>query len=107
SDALWAGLPLVTCAGESFPARVAASLLKAVGLPELVTGSLADYEELVVALALDPARLAEVAARLSRDRLTAPLFDTEVFARHLERAYAQMYERYLAGAPPDHIYVSG
>jgi predicted O-linked N-acetylglucosamine transferase (SPINDLY family) len=107
SDALWAGLPLVTCAGESFPARVAASLLKAVGVPELVTTSLAEYEELTVALALDPARLAEISAKLDRNRLTAPLFDTELFARHLERAYSQMYERYLAGAPPDHIYVSG
>jgi predicted O-linked N-acetylglucosamine transferase (SPINDLY family) len=105
SDALWAGLPLLTCAGESFPSRVAASLLNAVGLPELITRSLAQYAELAVELATHPERLAALTERLSRNRLTAPLFDTELFTRRLEDAYLQMYERYQADGPPEHIFV--
>lgn len=84
SDALWAGLPLVTCAGNAFAGRVAASLLHAVGLPELVTRSLAEYEALALALARDPARLAALRARLAENRLRAPLFDTARFCRQLE-----------------------
>lgn len=105
SDSLWAGLPVLTCAGESFPARVAASLLNAVGLPELITGSLADYEELAVALARNPQRLAEIRDTLRANRLTTALFDTSLFTKHLEDAYLQMYERYQADEAPEHIYV--
>jgi protein O-GlcNAc transferase len=106
SDALWAGLPVLTCAGESFPARVAASLVNAIGLPELVTGSLAQYEELAVQLAQDPVQLAGIAQRLKDNRLTAPLFDTDSFTRRLEQAYSDMYERYQADAALEDIYIS-
>ncbi len=93
SDALWAGLPLITKAGYSFAARVAASLLNAVGLPELVTQTAADYERLALELATRPARLAEVKARLAASRLTTPLFDTENFARDIEAAFDAMQAR--------------
>jgi protein O-GlcNAc transferase len=105
SDALWAGLPVLTLAGESFPARVAASLLNAVGLPELVTTSLAQYESLAVELAENPQRSAALRHTLEIQRLTSSLFDTPAFTRHLENGYLQMYDRYQAGAAPDHIYV--
>jgi len=100
SDALWAGLPVLTCAGRSFAARVAGSLVHAVGLPELVTASLAEYEALALALARGPARLAELRGRLERNRLTAPLFDIERYRRHLEAAYETMWERHLRGEAP-------
>jgi len=107
SDSLWAGLPLLTCAGESFCARVAASLLNAVGLPELVTTSLADYEELAVSLAQDRTRLTALTERLNANRMTLSLYDTDQFTRNLEEAYRQMYERYQEGLAPDHIQVTG
>ena len=100
SDALWAGLPVLTCMGETFPARVAASLLHAVGMPELVTHSLEEYEELAVHLATHPAELAALREKLAFNRLQTPLFDTERFARHLERAYELMWERHARGLPP-------
>lgn len=90
SDALWAGLPLLTCAGGTFAGRVAGSLLHAAGLPELVTQSLIDYEALALQLARDPRRLAELRQRLAVARGTAPLFDTDRFRRHLEAAYREM-----------------
>jgi protein O-GlcNAc transferase len=102
---LWAGLPLLTCAGESFCARVAASLLNAAGLPELVTNSLSEYEELAVNLAGDRARLAALTEQLNANRMTLSLFDTERFAGNLEQAYLQMYERYQNDLAPDHIRV--
>ena len=105
SDALWAGVPLVTCPGRSFASRVAASLLKAVGLPELVTASLADYEALAVALATQPERLAALRQRLREARASAPLFDGALFAQHLEQAFETMHERRLAGLAPDVIHV--
>jgi protein O-GlcNAc transferase len=106
SDALWAGLPVLTRMGESFAARVAASLLNAVGLPELVTTTREQYETLAIDLAANPGRLATIAEKLRRNRLAAPLFDTELFARHLEDAYTQMYDRYQAGLNPDEIHVA-
>lgn len=99
-DALWAGVPLLTRLGDSFAGRVAASLLRAVGLPELVTTSLQQYEALAVELATTPARLAEIRERLVRNRLTTPLFDTRSFTRQLEAAYLAMYERYREGLLP-------
>jgi protein O-GlcNAc transferase len=105
-DALWAGLPLLTCAGDTFPARVAASLLRAVGLPELATTSLGEYERLAVELASDPGRLAAVRSKLARNRDTEPLFDTLRFTRHLEAAYVTMWERHQAGLPPAHFAVA-
>jgi len=106
SDALWAGLPVLTCAGEAFASRVGASLLAAAGLPELITYHLDDYEALAFDLATTPGRLAEVRERLQSGRSTAPLFDTPRFARHLEAAYLQMHERSVAGLPADHIRVA-
>jgi protein O-GlcNAc transferase len=99
-DALWAGLPVVTCLGDAFAARVAGSMLRAVGLPELVTDNLADYEALALGLARDPGRLAAVKAKLATNRLSYPLFDTARFTRHIERAYETMRERTLRGEPP-------
>ncbi len=90
SDALWAGLPVLTCAGETFASRVAGSLLHAVGLPELVTHSLTDYETLVLKLAGDPHLLGNDRQRLSQNRLTTPLFDSAQLVKHLECAYQTM-----------------
>jgi predicted O-linked N-acetylglucosamine transferase (SPINDLY family) len=98
SDALWAGLPVLTWAGQTFCSRMAGSLLHAVGLPELVTHSLADYEETAVALATDPARLAQLRARLANNRDTSPLFDTPRFVRDYEDLLASVVRR-PAGVP--------
>lgn len=103
SDALWAGLPILTQTGESFASRVAASVLHAVGLPELVTHSQEEYEALAIALAQDPPRLTNIREKLDRQRKKAALFDTPAFTRHLETAYRQMVARNRAGLPPEHI----
>lgn len=101
SDALWAGVPLVTCKGERFAGRVAASLLAAVGLPELTTESLTDYEALAFKLAREPQTLADFRRKLAANRDTAPLFDATRFARHLEAAFARMHETWAAGKKPE------
>lgn len=106
SDALWAGLPLLTCMGSTFAGRVAGSLLHAIGLPELVTDNLTDYEALAFKLATTPALLSELRARLSRNRDTHPLFDTDRFRRHIESAYITMHERRLSGKKPDSFTVA-
>lgn len=93
SDALWSGLPIVTCAGATFPSRVCASLLRAAGLPELVTTSLADYEAAALALARDAGRLAALKSQLVKNRDSAPLFDTAGFTRDLEAALLDMWGR--------------
>jgi predicted O-linked N-acetylglucosamine transferase (SPINDLY family) len=100
SDVLWAGLPLLTCSGRAFAARMAGSLLRSAGLPELITHDLAGYEVRAVELALQPARLETLRRRLQVNRLSRPLFDTARFCRHLEAAYAHMWERHRAGAGP-------
>jgi protein O-GlcNAc transferase len=100
SDALWVGLPVLSCRGTTFAGRVAASLLKAVGLPELVTHSMIDYEALAVTLARTPSALADVKAKLLRNREIHPLFDTARFTRHLERAFSTMVERQRRGERP-------
>jgi predicted O-linked N-acetylglucosamine transferase (SPINDLY family) len=97
SDSLWAGLPLLTCRGTSFPGRVAASLLHAIGLPELVTASLEEYQALALELAGDPAALKAIRQKLERNRLSTPLFDTNRFRRHLESAYTAMWEIFQRG----------
>jgi predicted O-linked N-acetylglucosamine transferase (SPINDLY family) len=104
SDALWAGLPVLTCMGESFASRVAGSLLNAIGMPELVTTTQAAYEALAIDLALSPAKLAALKAKLERNRLTTPLFDTPRFSKHIETAYMQVYQRYRDDLPPEHVY---
>jgi predicted O-linked N-acetylglucosamine transferase (SPINDLY family) len=103
SDALWAGLPVLTCMGNTFTSRVATSLLKAVGLPELATTGLESYEELAVSLAADPRKLDAIRKRLADNRLTAPLFDTPRYTRDLEAIYDAMYRRHRSGLAPDDI----
>jgi predicted O-linked N-acetylglucosamine transferase (SPINDLY family) len=100
SDALWVGLPVITTPGSTFPGRVAASLLTAVGLPELITPSLDEYERLALKLARDPEALSALRAKLGSHRQSFPLFDTKRFARHLESALTTMWERHQQGLPP-------
>lgn len=107
SDALWSGLPLLTCRGSSFASRVGASLLDAVGLPELVTRDLAAYRDTAIALAREPARLAGLRAKLAANRLAYPLFQTERFTRNLERAYEGMWARHAASGKPVSFRVPG
>jgi protein O-GlcNAc transferase len=97
SDALWAGLPVLTCAGRAFASRVAGSLLHTLGLSELVTTSFAEYEALALALATDPARLAAVRTRVIENRTRAPVFDTDRFRCHIEAAYREMVRRLERG----------
>ena len=97
SDALWAGVPLITRVGRAFPGRVAASLLQAAGLPKLVTQTQEDYEALAVNLATDPAALAAVKRKPTRN---STLFDTDLFRRGIEPAYQKMWQTWLAGEKP-------
>lgn len=106
SDALWMGLPVLTLPGRSFHARVAASLLQAVGLPGLIAQDAADYVRRAVQFATDPALQASVRATLAA-RDASPLFDTPRFTRHLEAAYRHAHERRLAGQPPADFTVPG
>lgn len=105
SDALWAGLPVITIMGESFPGRVAASLLHAVGLPELITHSPEQYESLAIKLATNTAELKKIKVKLEANRLQMPLFDTTLFCRNLEAAYNKAYNRNLSNLSPDHIFI--
>jgi len=98
-DALFSGVPVVTCPGTSFAGRVAASTLLAHGLPELVADSLPAYEDLALAIARDPLKAASLKAKVARHRKTHPLFDTTGFTRHLESAYTTMWERHQRGEP--------
>jgi predicted O-linked N-acetylglucosamine transferase (SPINDLY family) len=100
SDALWMGVPLVTCRGAAFAGRVAASVLSAVGLPELITETLEDYEALALSLARNGEKLRAVKEKLAANRLTAPLFDADRFRRHIEQAYVQMIETARSGQEP-------
>jgi protein O-GlcNAc transferase len=89
--------------GQSFASRVAASLLTAIGLPELITTTPQEYEALAIELSKNPEKLAALKAKLAKNRLTTPLFDTPQFTKDLERAYVQMYERYQADIPLESI----
>jgi len=105
SDALRAGLPVLTLIGESFAGRVASSLLSALNLPELITSTPEEYEALAVRLATDPALLSQIRQKLERNWRTAPLFDTPLFAKHLETAYMNIFKRHQSDLPPDNIFV--
>lgn len=105
SDALWAGLPVLTQTGTSFAGRVAASLLRAGGLPELITATPQDYERRAIELAKDPDGLAAIRRKLAANRATTALFDTALFARRIEAAYAAMHRRHQAGLAPATITV--
>jgi predicted O-linked N-acetylglucosamine transferase (SPINDLY family) len=100
SDALWTGLPVLTCLGTTFSGRVAASLLKAIGLDELITGSLEEYEALALKVAHDPSYLASVKNRLAQNRDICALFDTKRSARKLESAYMTMADIWRRGERP-------
>lgn len=106
SDALWAGLPALTCPGQSFPSRVGASLLNAVGMPELIMPDLMTLEETAVRLAENPAELRALRDKLNQQKLTAALFDTPRFARLLEQAYRQMWTLYQSGQAPRAITIA-
>ena len=105
SDALWAGLPVLTMRGESFASRVASSILNAIHLPELITSSQLEYEALAIELATNPQKMLSIKDKLSKNRLTTPLFDSSNFTRHLEDAYMQIMGRYWDNLLPDHIYI--
>jgi predicted O-linked N-acetylglucosamine transferase (SPINDLY family) len=107
SDALWAGLPLLTCPGEYFPARVAASILKAMDMAELIAPTPEAYYTLALALATDKPRLAQLRQRLAAQRSTTALFDTQRYTRHLETGYRMAWERYQRGLAAEVIYVPG
>jgi predicted O-linked N-acetylglucosamine transferase (SPINDLY family) len=102
-DSLKAGVPVLTLLGQSFASRVAASLLNAVGLTELVTTNQVDYEVMAIELAKNPKKLANTILKLANNRLSAPLFKTPLFTENLEIAYTKMMERYQADLQPDHI----
>jgi predicted O-linked N-acetylglucosamine transferase (SPINDLY family) len=106
SDALWAGLPVLTCMGKLFVGRMAASLLGAIDLPELITTSQEEYEAKAIELASQPNKLRDIKDKIGRNRQTTPLFDTELFTRHIEAAYEEMYLRYLGELPPDVIEIT-
>jgi predicted O-linked N-acetylglucosamine transferase (SPINDLY family) len=107
SDALWAGVPVLTVPGGCFAGRVAASLLSALGVPELIARSLEDYEALALKLARDRGALTAIREKVARHRDTYPLFDTARFTRNLETAYVTMWERQLRGERPQTFAVDG
>jgi protein O-GlcNAc transferase len=107
SDALWVGLPVLTCKGNAFQGRMASSLLRAVGLPELITGHYADYESMAFKLATTPNLLNALKARLAQNKNTCALFDVPRFTRHIESAYVTMYERFQRGELPQSFSVAG
>ena len=107
SDALWAGLPVLTLIGQAFAGRVAASLLTAVGLPELITHTPQDYENRAIHLATHPGDLAALRAKLQELLRSSPLFDGQRFTRDLEKAYRIMFERQQANLPCEPIYIEG
>ncbi|WP_428619992.1 tetratricopeptide repeat protein [Reyranella sp.] len=103
SDALWAGLPVLTLIGKAFAGRVAASLLQAIGVPELVADTARDYEQRAVDLATVPDALAAIKRKVEANRPSSALFDSTAFAKHLEAAYSIMHERHRLGLAPDHV----
>jgi protein O-GlcNAc transferase len=105
SDALKMGLPMLTIKGEAYQARMGASIVNALNLPELITTSTKEYESLAIELAKNPEKLNKLKEKLQNNLSTAPLFDTPLFTKNLESAYTQMYERYHKGLEPDHIYI--
>jgi len=98
SDALWAGLPVLTCGGDTYVGRMAGAVLTAAGLPELITTSLKSYETLALRLATEPGLLDGLRQKLTRNRSTMPLFDIARFTRDLEAAYRQMWETWNLGS---------
>lgn len=106
SDALWSGIPVLTHEGKSFAARVASSLLRNMGLPELIVQTPEEYLETAIGIALDPVKLQAIKAKVSSNRTVAPLFNTRLYTRHLEQAYELAYARLHSDLAPDHIHVA-
>ena len=104
-DSLKAGVPVLTLVGQSFASRVAASLLNAIGLSELITTNQENYEAMAIELAKNPKKIADIKQKIIENRPTSPLFDTPLFTKNLEAAYIKMYERYHADLEPDHIVI--
>ena len=104
SDALWTGLPVITFLGKTFSARMGGSILKAIGLPELVVSSQDEYEALAIELGRHPDKILEIKKKLEQNRLTMPLFDAKLFTQNLELALTKAYKRFQNGLPPEHIY---
>ena len=104
SDALWAGLPVLTLLGQSFASRVSASLLNAINMPEFIAHSEEEYEALAVEMALNPKKIKDAKFKLANNRATCPLFNTPIFTKNLETLYSKMVERQMANLEPDHIY---
>jgi len=105
SDALWMGLPVLTMQGNTFAGRVASSLINTIGLPELITQSLTEYENLAIEIAKDEETLTALKKKLEYNRIKSPLFDTKRYTKNLESAYLMIYEKYSNGTPPDHIQI--
>lgn len=105
-DALWAGLPVLTCMGQSFASRVGASLLRTLGMTELIATSVKHYEDLAVGIAIEPSRFESIKQKLAETRRNSPLFNAESFTRQIEKAYMLAHDRYRRGLEPDHIRVT-
>ena len=104
-DSLKSGVPVLTLMGQSFAGRVAASLLNAIGLPELIANTQEEYEAMAIELGMNPRKMIDIKSKLAHNRMIFPLFDTPLFAKNLETAYVEMVERYQAGLAPDHIFI--
>ena len=100
SDSLWAGLPVLTMVGKSFSARVSASLLDSIGLKELVTNNISEYESMAINLAKNRNKLSKIRNRLNKNRKSYPLFNTSLYCKNLEKAFEITYENYFNGLPP-------
>lgn len=105
SDALWAGLPVLTCIGNSFASRVTSSLLTAINIPELITDNFINYKNKAIELALDPDKLLKIKKRIINNRMIKPLFDCLLFTNHLEKAYLEMYQTYIESKPKRNIII--
>jgi predicted O-linked N-acetylglucosamine transferase (SPINDLY family) len=106
SDALWAEIPILTLSGESFASRMAASILNAVGLPELITSTQKDYEELAIELAMNPKKFTDIKLKLVNNRMTTHLFNTPLFTKNIEAAFIKMYSQYQNSLQPEHIFIT-
>jgi len=105
SDALWAGLPVLTCLGDSFAGRMGGSLLNSVGLPDLITSSAGEYQALAISLGQMPEKIRALKQKLQINRQTSPLFDTRLYTKNLEIAFKEMVKRVDASLPPDDVFV--
>ena len=103
SDALWSGLPIIVHIGKSFQSRVSASLLTAIELPELITHSEKEYEDLAISLAKTPDQFVKIKKKLEKNRLKTPLFNTKLFTKNIETAYIKMNEKFKSNLKPSNI----